>query len=162
VWVRWDSRLVRVFDPRMQLIATHVRMEAGQFSTHDRHILDQKITGVERGAVWLLQRAGIIGLQAQRWAEAMMQARGIEGMRVLQGLLSLADKHPHDQVNQACGLALEHGAWRLRTLRQLVKHDLNRTDQQQDLLEEHPIIRSLADYGQLVHNSFLQPQEACV
>lgn len=157
LWVRWDSRLVRVFDSHMQLIATHIRQEAGQFSTQDRHILDQKITGVERGAVWLLQRAGIIGLQAQRWAEAMMQARGIEGVRVLQGLLSLADKHPHPQVNQACGIALEHGAWRLRTLRRLVQRDLTLADHQQDLLDEHPIIRSLADYGQLVHTSFLQP-----
>ena len=27
VWVRWDSRLVRVFDARMQLIATYSRLE---------------------------------------------------------------------------------------------------------------------------------------
>ncbi|MEX0776842.1 MAG: IS21 family transposase [Phycisphaeraceae bacterium] len=160
LWARWDSRLVRIFNPRMQLIATHVRKEAGQFSTQDRHILDQKITGVERGAAWLLQRAGIIGLQAQRWAQAMVQARGIEGVRVLQGLLSLADKHPHDRLNQACGIALEHQAWRLRTLRRLVQRGLHHADRQQnlpELLDEHPIIRSLAEYGQFVHASFLQP-----
>jgi transposase len=94
VWVRWDSRLVRVFDARMQLIATHLRQEAGRFSTQDRHILDQKIAGVERGAVWLLQRTALIGEQAHRWAQAMVQARGIEGVRVLQGLLNLIHHHP--------------------------------------------------------------------
>lgn len=162
VWVRWDSRMVRIFDTRMQPIATHVRKEAGQFSTQNRHILDQKINAVERGTVWLLEKAGNIGLQAQRWAEAMVQARGIEGVRVLQGLLSLGQKHPHQQLDRACGIALEHEAWRLRTIRRLVQRDLDQVQRQPDLpglLEEHPIIRSLSDYGQLVHQSFLQPQE---
>jgi transposase len=162
VWVRWDSRMVRIFDARMQPIATHVRKEAGQFSTQDRHILDEKINSVERGTVWLLEKAGGIGLQAQRWAEAMVQARGIEGVRVLQGLLSLAQKHPHQQLDRACGIALEHEAWRLRTLRRLVQRDLDQLERQQNrpgLLEEHPIIRSLGDYGNFVHQSFLQPVE---
>jgi transposase len=160
VWVRWDGRLVRLFDSRMNLIATHVRQEAGRFSTLDRHILDAKISGVERGAAWLLQRTLVIGLQAQRWAEAMVQTRGIEGVRVLQGLLNLASKNPHDQLNRACGIALECQSFRLSTLRQLLGRNLDHAHRQPELpglLDEHPIIRSLADYGQFVHESFLQP-----
>jgi hypothetical protein len=34
----------------MQQIALHVRSEPGRFRTDQRHILDRKITGVERGA----------------------------------------------------------------------------------------------------------------
>jgi hypothetical protein len=47
VWVRYDSRLVRVFDHRFQLIATHVRVEPGRFSTRDAHIAAEKISRVE-------------------------------------------------------------------------------------------------------------------
>ena len=33
VWVRWDARMVRVFNDRMEQIAVHVRHEPGRFST---------------------------------------------------------------------------------------------------------------------------------
>jgi transposase len=161
VWARWDGHLVRIFDSRMQLVATHTRKEAGQFSTLNRHILDQKISGVERGAVWLLKKAQAIGPQAERWAQAMVQARGVEGVRVLQGLLSLGNRHAHGQLDRACGVALEHQCFRLRTLRRLVRRDLEKADRQQELpglLDEHPIIRPLADYGRFVHQAFLDPQ----
>jgi transposase len=161
LWVRWDGRLVRLFDQRMALIATHAFQEPGKFSTLDGHILDRKIAGVERGAVWLLEKAGAIGPEARRWAEAMVQARGIEGLRVLQGLLGLPRKHPAAEVDRACAIALEHGAWRLRTLRRLLERASGGADQAHrqehfEFLDEHPIIRSLSEYQQLIHQSFLQ------
>ena len=58
-------------------------------------------------------RGRALGPQARRWGAAMVQARGIAGVRVLQGLLSLAHRHEHAQIDRACGLALEHRAWRL-------------------------------------------------
>ena len=36
VWVRWDARLVRIFNHRLEQIAVHVRHEQGRFSTHGR------------------------------------------------------------------------------------------------------------------------------
>jgi hypothetical protein len=157
VWARWDARTVRIFDSRMQQIALHVRSEPGWFRTDQRHIHDRKITGVERGATWLLHKADRIGTQAARWAQAMVQQRGIEGVRVLQGLVSLANKHPEKQINRACEIALSHGAFRLRTIRQLIQRGADRADEQGQLsgfIDEHPIIRSLSDYGQLVHDAF--------
>lgn len=38
VWVRWDSRLVRVLNRRFEEIAVHVRHEQGRFSTDPFHI----------------------------------------------------------------------------------------------------------------------------
>ena len=49
VWVRWDARLVRVFNQRMEQIAMHVRHERGRFSTQGEHIAPEKISGIERG-----------------------------------------------------------------------------------------------------------------
>ena len=80
VWVRWDARLVRIFNERMEQIAMHVRREPGGFSTPPQYIAAEKISGVERGAAWLLGRVAIrLGPQSTAWAEAMIQARGIEG-----------------------------------------------------------------------------------
>lgn len=158
VWARWESRVVRIYDMKMNLIATHVRKEAGRFSTLNHHICDQKITGVERGAVWLLGKVAVMGTQTQRWAESMVQARGVEGVRVLQGLLAMGNKYSHTQIDRACGVALEHGAWRLRTIHKLIDSDLTHVDQQQVFLDEHPIIRPMADYGRLIHESFLNPR----
>jgi transposase len=156
LWVRWDLRLVRIFNGRMEQIAVHVRQEPGRFSTQDRHIASEKRSGVERGAVYLLSRARRIGQQTARWAEAMIQARGIEGVRVLQGLLALTHRHDAEAIERACEVAFSHGAWRLRTIRQLLKRDAPEQETF-DFLDEHPIIRSLSEYGKLVATSFQRP-----
>jgi transposase len=153
VWVRWDSRLVRVFNDRFEQIAAHVRQEPGRFSTQRQHIVDAKITGVERGAVWLLNRIRSLGSQATHWAEAVIANRGVEGVRVLQGLIALGSRHAAASIDRACGIALSYDAYRLRTIRALINRDAPK-QQPLPFVEEHPLIRSLADYGQLVHTSF--------
>jgi transposase len=149
VWVRWDARLVRIFNHRREQIAIHVRHEQGRFSTHGQHIAREKINGIERGAAYLLSKVSIIGAHTRQWAEAMVGARGIEGTRVLLGLLSLTKKHPSESLEKACEIALSHGAFRLRAIRQLLK----RPDFKQEplpFLQEHPIIRPLDDYARVV------------
>lgn len=153
VWVRWDSRVVRIFNHRFEQIAMHARHEPGRFSTHNRHIPQAKRSGIERGAAWLLDKASLIGPQAGRWAEQMIHQRGIQGVRVLMGLLSLARRHRSEQIEQACQVALTHGAYRLRTIRELIKRQGQRQERF-EFVEEHPIIRSLSDYGELVHTAF--------
>lgn len=154
VWVRWDSRLVRIFNERMQPIAVHTRQEPGRFSTPPQYIASEKISGVERGAAWLLGRvANRLGRHSTAWAEAMIQARGVEGLRVLQGLLNLAGRHPVSAIEQACEIAVGYGAYHLRTVRALVKH---RAPKQEVLpfLNDHPVIRPMSEYGQFVHDAF--------
>jgi len=149
VWVRWDARLVRIFNHRREQIAIHVRHEQGRFSTHGKHITREKINGIERGATYLLSKVSLIGAHTEQWAEAMVCARGIEGTRVLLGLLSLTKKHPSESLEKACEIALSHGAFRLRAIRQLLK----RPDSKQEplpFLEEHPLIRPLDDYARVV------------
>jgi transposase len=149
VWVRWDGRLVRVFNTRFELIATHVRHLPGSFSTQDTHLHSAKISRVERGAQQLLARADQLGPHVGPWAQAMMQERGVTGIRPLLGLLSLAKKHSPAVLDAACAAAHRHGAYRLRAVRQLAQ----RHQEQQataPLLEEHPLIRPLTEYGQVV------------
>jgi transposase len=149
VWVRWDGRLVRVFTKRMEQIAVHAQHEAGRFSTQSKHIHSRKISSVERGAEWLLSRAGVIGSNAERWGKAMLEARGIQGIRVLVGLVSLANRHRSDQIDRACAVAVTHDAFRLRTIRELIKRD-GAKQQAFEYLAEHEIIRDLASYDEVV------------
>ena len=153
MWVRWDSRVVRVFNHRFEQVAIHTKHEPGRFSTHDQHIPRQKRSGVEQGASYLLRKADLIGSQTGRWAEHMVTCRGIAGVRVLMGLLNLAHRHEAPQIERACETALTHGAYRLRTIRELLKRQGNRQDQFA-FIQEHPIIRSLSDYDVLVHTAF--------
>lgn len=146
LWVRWDGRLVRLFDDRWQQVAVHAKTELGRFQTAAEHIPKEKVSAVERGADALLTQLASIGPHTRRWSEAMTQARGVEGVRVLIGLKSLARTHSSDALEQACETALSHGAYRLRTIRQLLKRQ--RSGQREfAFLEEHPIIRPLSDYS---------------
>jgi transposase len=154
VWVRWDSRLVRIFNDRMEQIALHPRKEPGGFSTPPEFIDPKKISGVEKGAAWLLRRVTTrLGPKSTAWSEAMIQARGVEGVRVLLGLLSLTGRHPTSAIEQACEIAQGYGEYRLRTIRALLK----RQAPKQELLpfvSDHPMIRSMSEYSQFVHDAF--------
>jgi hypothetical protein len=109
----------------------------------------EKISGLERGPEYLLNKVRLIGPRTHDWAQAMLTARGIQGTRVLQGLLSLTKKHASETLENACETALSHGCYRLRTIRQLLQR---KAEKQQPLafLDEHPIIRPLSDYGAIV------------
>jgi transposase len=154
VWVRWDGRMVRIFNERMQPIAVHTRHEPGQFSTPRQYIASEKISGVERGAAWLLDRvANRLGPHSTAWAEAMVRVRGVEGVRVLQGLLSLAGRHCVSAIEQACEIATSYGAYHLRTVRALVKRKVPKQEVLA-FLSDHPVIRPMSEYGQFVHDAF--------
>ena len=146
LWVRWDSRLVRIFNDRWEQLAVHAKAEPGRFRTNANHIPKEKVSAVERGTDALLRQVAAIGPHTRQWSQAMTQARGIEGVRVLVGLKALAAKHETEALEDACKKALDHGAYRLRTIRELIKRRTS-TQQQFDFLEEHPVIRPLSDYS---------------
>jgi transposase len=149
VWARWDGHIVRVFNYQMEQIALHAQAEPGRFQTMSEHIHSKKISSVERGATWLLRRVELIGPSAEAWAKAMLTVRGIQGVRVLVGLASLVHKHPTDVIDRACQTALSHEAFRLRTIRALIKNGGSKQEEFA-FIDEHPIIRDLSDYGAIV------------
>jgi transposase len=152
VWVRWDGHLVRVFNRKMESIAVHIQAEPGTFQTQDQHLHAKKISQVEQGTVSLLRRMALVGTHAEQWARQMLEVRGIQGVRVLIGLLSLTHRHSREEIDRACEIALTHGAVRLRTIRQLLQRDGCRQEQF-EFLDEHPIIRPMSDYGAVVQAS---------
>jgi len=152
VWARWELRVVRIFNTRMEQIALHVRREPGRFSTDPTHLHPRKRSAIENGAEWLLDRVRLIGPHSGDWAEGMMQKRGVEGIRVLQGFLQLAAKQTPAHMENASQLALTHGVWRLRELRGLLT---NPTAQEQfQFIQQHPLIRDLSHYQALLPDCF--------
>ena len=147
LWVRWDSRLVRVFNHRWEQIAVHCKCEPGRFRTAPEHIPQQKVSAVERGANVLLRQIAAIGPHAKAWSEATIQIRGVEAVRTLVGLKDLAGKHTSKALDEACRVALAHGAHRLQSIRKLLQRSLSHVQQPLPFLEEHPLIRPLSDYS---------------
>jgi hypothetical protein len=159
VWVRWDGRLVRIYNDRFEQVALHVQQSPGRFSSQPRHIPAQKISGAERGPIWLLAQIGQVGDQAVRWAQAVLQSRGALGVRVLQGLLALARRHDAARLDRACGIALSYGEYRLPTVRALLGQAATAPEPEPEpLIQEHPLIRPLADYQQVLQSLFLKEE----
>lgn len=152
VWVRWDSRLVRIFNRRFEQIAVHTKREPGRFSTDGGHISKKKISKVEKGAAWNLRQCSLIGPNAAKWAAALIKTRGVQGIRALIGLQSMRKKYADAELEHACGLAHSHGAYRLKHIRALVGR--NEKQETFEFTEEHPIIRDLADYGRVIKVDF--------
>lgn len=153
LWVRWDSRLVRVLNDRMEVICTHATCAKGKFSTLPEHLASEKISPVERGAEWLLEKVSYVGPHTRSWSHGLVATRGIEAIRVLQGLLSLAHKHPSGAIERACETAHSYGEYRLATIRKLIQHAAGK-QREFDFLQEHPLIRNLSDYGDVVRVNF--------
>ena len=82
-----------------------------------------------------------------------MASRGIEAIRVLHGLLNLIDKHPSAAIEQACETAHANQSYRLATIRKLIEHSSSK-QKEFEFLTEHPIIRNLSEYGELVRVDF--------
>jgi len=152
VWARWDGHLVRIFNCRMEQIIVHAQVEPGKFQTLQKHIHSQKRSKIEKGTVWMLQKASLIGTNADKWAQAMLEARGIPGIRVLVGLLSLVNHYDSNSIDKACEIALTHNAFRLKTIRGLIQRG-GCKQQELEFIDEHPIIRSMSDYEAIVKRS---------
>jgi transposase len=147
VWVRYDSRQVRIFiqqkDATLKLIKTHCRLEPGQF-TKTRG-LGGGYGPVESQLKYWLGRAQSMGTSCASWATEVANQRGIDGIRSLMGLVHLVDRHSFAAINQACAKASAKGTWRLRDVTALL--DSRETQSQLHFEEHHPLIRNLSEYG---------------
>jgi transposase len=147
VWVRWDSRLLRLFDDRWTALYSHAITTPGRFQTCPGAIPAEKMSAVEKGVQSLLKEVSRIGTKTRDWADAMVQARGVQGTRVLVGLKSLTKQYAADAIERACEVALASGSYRLKTLRELLKRKVGVKQQQFEFTQEHPVIRPLSDYS---------------
>lgn len=148
VWVRWDTRLVRITNDRFEQIAFHSKADSGRFSTNRAHIPERKIPGVERGLEYLLDKTRCIGPCSHQWAREMIENRGLEGVRVLQGFVTLTRKYDSWQIENASRTALKANLFRLRPIRELLKR--SEGEPAPEFAQSHEIIRPLSQYQELL------------
>ena len=144
VWVRWDGRLVRVLNQRLEEIAVHVKVAPGRFSTNPLHIDKRKTSIIERGNGYLLEQAGRIGRSSGAWAKAMLEVRGVQGIRALHGFIGLSRKYSAEAMNRVCEVALRGNIFHLQRIKELLKEFSS--EGQAELSSEHEVIRPLEDY----------------
>jgi hypothetical protein len=147
VWVRWDSRCVRVFNERMEQIQIHTRVEPGQFS----HVLGAR--GLHAPVIsscrYWISRAAVLGEECALWAQGAFDARGAESLRSIMGLCGLIKHHSASAINTACSKALKAGTYRFKDLRRLIGQQ---TEQKVfAFADNHPLIRDLTVYSNFIN-----------
>jgi len=93
----------------------------------DAHVANEKISAVERGAEWLLQKVSTIGKQTECRATELVSRRGVWSVRVLLGLLALSQRHSSEEFDQACEIAVSYEAFRLKSVRRLIEKPSGQT-----------------------------------
>jgi transposase len=148
VWVRWDSRCVRIFNDRMEQVQMHVRIEPGKFS---RNLGAGGFSApVLSSCKYWVNRAAVLGEQCGQWAQASVDVRGPEALRSIMALCGMINKHSGASLDAACGKALKSGARRLKDIKRLIGEQ----DEQGTLkfAESHPLIRDLRIYTEFINH----------
>ncbi len=154
VWVRWDSRCVRVFNQQMEQVQIHSRVEPGRFS----HVLGAR--GLHAPVIsscrYWISRAAVIGEQCGQWAQGAFERRGAESLRSIMGLCALIKQHSATAINTACSKALKAGTYRFKDLRRLIGSP---SEQQVfGFAENHPLIRDLTIYSNFINQFYTHEQ----
>jgi transposase len=143
VWVRWDARLVRVYNQRFEQLCVLSVQRPGQF-TAPLGARGRSSGGVERDKAYWLRRCARLGDHCGLWALEVIAQRGDTGIRVLQGLVHMAGAKGGSELDRACQRALSHGAYRLADLRRLLAQPTTQTTL--SFMDNHPLIRDLREY----------------
>ena len=156
VWVRWDSRCVRILNDRQQQVQMHTRLEPGKFS----RVLGTG--GMSRPVLsscrYWVERVGMLGRACEEWAQAAVTRRGPEALRSIMGLWTLRGAHAPGAVNLACERALANDLRRLKDIKLLLAKP---GEQQEQLAFEtnHPLIRDLSIYNEFITNQCTQYEQ---
>lgn len=157
VWVRWDSKMVHIFDQNMEKLKSHVRKEEGTFSKclGARGI---RVGKPNSNTKYWISRAETYGEHVGKWANSIATNRREQAIRVLQGLLSLGKdgKHLVRHIDQACKIALANGELNLRCIKhylvQIESDPSNIAIQEQfPFTDTHDIIRPLDVYAEILN-----------
>ena len=146
VWVRWDTRCVRIFNERMEQVALHTRLEPGRFS---RSLgAGGWSTPVRDTCKHWVSQASVLGEHCRQWAQAAADARGPEAIRAIMGVCRLIKTHSATTVNAACAKALQNGSHSYKGIKALLGQKTEKVNL--GLAENHPLIRNIGIYSDFI------------
>jgi transposase len=155
VWVRWDSRCVRVFNLQMEQVQIHTRIEPGRFS---RSLGAGGLHApVLSSCRYWINRAAVLGEECGQWAQAAFDSRGAQSLRSIMALCGLIKHHSASTINSACAKALRADTLRFKDLRRLIGEQVEQ--KVFGFAEAHPLIRDLTIYSNFINQFYThEPQ----
>jgi transposase len=145
VHVRWDAHLVRVFSEDEE-VALHARVGPGRWALRPGHDPSELTSTQTSHLEWLKRRSSEVGPELRRWADAAHEERGIRALRLLQGVLRLADKHSRAQMRRAASDALEQRLFRYAAFQRLAARPAPPAPERV-LTHTDPVIRPIEQYS---------------
>ncbi|MDT0645007.1 hypothetical protein RM553_19400, partial [Zunongwangia sp. F363] len=145
----YTRSLVRIYH-KAGLIATHPRNhKKGGYTTRKEHLCSHHQYYKERSPTYYLQRGYNHSEELYRYMEALFkQDKYPEQLyKTCDGILNLSRKTNREIFSKACGIALDHGQYSYRFLKQVLENRM--TDYQ-----EEPQVKSLPAHGNIRGASF--------
>jgi transposase/5S rRNA maturation endonuclease (ribonuclease M5) len=154
VMVRIYDEEIEILDPhRMEVIRRHPKSKRpGSLMMEPR----DRIFNPSRETDRLLAQAEFIGPHTFCLCERWFNEEGRSGQRRMYGLINLVRHYPARHVEKAAELAKENGLKSSKALRRMVasmaaEAKERKAEETQELLQEHPLIRSGKDYAAFWH-----------
>jgi hypothetical protein len=144
VHVRWDSRCVRIINPKTgQLLREHLRTQPGHYRIDERDRSPRTPPQIAQ----LLRRAHSAGKHIGVLCEQIEQRRHQYGAREILGVMALVKRHGFTTVDDCCRIALEAGVPTYRLVKRLVARP---RDESGVLQQTHGLIRQLNHYSDVI------------
>jgi hypothetical protein len=146
VWVRGTQKLVRIFSHH-ELIKTHRKARyPGERVTDLGDYPPEKLAYLMATPSYCRAKAAEYGPYTEQLIRAVLSEHAMRNLRKAQGILRLAEKHGHQEMERACERALSFGNYHYRSIKTILERGLS-------MPEEAPPAPPLSPLGQ----RFLRP-----
>lgn len=130
LWVCAGTHQVRMFTENHELVATHERAsKPGERKTHRDHYPAEKLPGLERTRESCLVQAAELGLAVQQVVQQILKDPVLDRVHQAGRLLRLSEKYGGPRLNTACQRALDYGDPAYKTVKGILKHNLDQEGQ---------------------------------
>jgi transposase len=130
LWVCAGTRQVRLFNEKYELVATHERAaRPGTRQTHRDHYPAEKLPGLERTRESCLTQAAELGPAVQQAVEQILADPVLDRVHQAGRLLRLSEKYGCQRLNDACQRALDYGDPAYKTVKGILKQNLDQESQ---------------------------------
>lgn len=129
LWVCAGTRQVRLFNEKYELVATHERANRpGSRQTHRDHYPAEKLPGLERTRDGCLAQAAALGPDVQQVVEQILADPVLDRIHQAGRLVRLGEKYGCQRLNDACRRALDYGDPAYKTVKGILKQNLEQAD----------------------------------
>jgi len=146
VWVRGTQKLVRIFSHH-ELIKTHRKARyPGERVTDLSDYPPEKLAYLMATPSYCRAKAAEYGPHTEQLIRIILSEHAMRNLRKAQGILRLAEKHGHQEMERACERALSFGNYHYRSIKTILERGLS-------MPEDAPPAPPLSPLGQ----RFLRP-----